>query len=50
MKEMYPDTREDAPLSAPKPRGGPVQVKFFGDSNHAEENITRRSQTGILLY
>ena len=38
------------PLNAPAPRGLPLQVNCFVDSDHAGDRITRRSQTGIILY
>ena len=50
MKEMYPDAKEELPLNAPEPRGNSVQINCFVDSDHAGDKITRRSQTGILLY
>ena len=50
MKEMYPDTVEDMPPNSPPPRGNPVEVNCFVDSDHAGDKVTRRSQTGILLY
>jgi hypothetical protein len=50
MKEMYPDAIEDLPPNAPPPRGNPVEINCFVDSDHAGDKITRRSQTGILLY
>ena len=50
MKDMYPDAVEDFPPNAPPPRGNPVEINCFVDSDHAGDKITRRSQTGILLY
>jgi hypothetical protein len=50
MKQMYPDAVEDLPLNAPPPRGNPIEVNCFVDSDHAGDKITRRSQTGIILY
>ena len=50
MKEMYPDATEDLPTNAPEPRGNPVQINCFVDSDHAGDRLTRRSQTGILIY
>ena len=50
MKKMYPDATEDMPPNAPEPRGHPIQVNCFVDSDHAGDRVTRRSQTGILLY
>jgi hypothetical protein len=50
MREMYPDAQEDMPPNAPEPRGNPIQVNCFVDSDHAGDRISRRSQTGIILY
>ena len=50
MKKIYVDAKEDTPPNAPEPRGRPVQVYCFEDSDHAGNRVTRRSQTGILLY
>ena len=50
MKEIYPDAVEDLPSNTPKPRGNPVQINCFVDSDHAGDRITHRSQTGILIY
>ena len=50
MKEMYPDASEEVPSNAPPPRGKEVQINCFVDSDHAGDKLTRRSQTGILLY
>ena len=50
MKEMYPDAQEEIPVNAPPPRGKPIQINCFVDSDHAGDRLTRRSQTGILLF
>ena len=50
MKEIYVDAKEELPTNAPPPRGNPVQVNCFVDSDHAGDRLTRRSQTGIILY
>lgn len=50
MQDFYPDAREPIPTNCPEPRGKPVQINCFVDSDHAGNTITRRSQTGILIY
>ena len=50
MKDIYPDAQEDLPPNAPEPRGNAMQVNCFVDSDHAGDRLTRRSQTGIILY
>ena len=50
MKEIYTDAEEAMPTNAPEPRGNPIQVNCFVDSDHAGDRLTRRSQTGIIVY
>jgi hypothetical protein len=38
------------PPNAPEPRGNPVQMTAFVDANHAGNQVTRRSHSGILIY
>ena len=47
---MYPDSVEDMPPDIPPHRGNHVEVNFFVDSYRSGYKVTRRSQTGILLY
>jgi hypothetical protein len=46
---FYGDVTEAIPTNAPKPRGNPVQINVFVDANHAGNQLTRRSHTGILI-
>ena len=50
MKKIYVDAKEEFPSNAPKPRGKSIQLNCFVDSDHAGDRMTRRSQTGILIY
>jgi hypothetical protein len=50
MKLIYVDAQEDLPHNAPEPRGLPLQVNCFVDSDHAGNKVTRRSHTGILIF
>lgn len=50
MKALYPDAMEDMPPNAPPPRGNPFEINCFVDSDHVSDRVTRRSQTGIILY
>jgi len=50
MKELYRDAQEDLPPNAPLPRGRPIQINCFVDSDHAGNSVTRRSQTGIIIF
>jgi len=48
--DFYNGVTEDIPKNAPQSRGLPVQMNVFVDADHAGNPLTRRSQTGILLY
>ena len=50
LREHYPDAEEAIPTNVPTPRGKPVQINCFVDADHAGNLVTRRSQTGILIY
>ena len=50
MRYLYIDDEEDSPPNSPEPKGHPVQMNVFVDSDHDRGRITRRSHTGILLY
>ena len=47
MKELYVDANEEVPGNAPEPRGEPIQINCFVDSDHADDRTIRHSQTGI---
>ena len=48
--DFYPDTEEAVPGDMPPPRGEAVSMHCFVDSDHAGNTVTRRSQTGLLLF
>ena len=50
MKEIYVDACEDLPTNAPIPRGKSVQLNCFVDADHGGDRVTRRSQTGKILF
>ena len=50
MKEIYPDSIEELPHNIPEPLGESVQINTFVVADHAGDNLTRRSQTGILIF
>jgi hypothetical protein len=50
MRDFYPDAKESLPPNAPEPRGEPVQINLFVDADHAGNQVTRRSHTGIILF
>jgi hypothetical protein len=49
-KPFYGDVKEDIPLDKPYPLGSAIDMTCFVDANHAGNMITRRSQTGILIF
>jgi len=50
MKELYPDSEDLLPPKIPEPRGKPVNINIFVDSDHAGNVVTRRSHTGIMMF
>ena len=49
-KEFYGDVKEAIPSNAPKPRGKEVDLRGYGDSDHAGEKLTRRSRSGHFIF
>ena len=47
---VYGDVREELPTDAPEPLGKEVEIHCFVDASHAADKVTRRSQTGILIF
>ena len=47
-KAIYGDVQEPIPPNAPAPRGKPVDLRLYVDSDHAGDKIIRRSRTGFL--
>ena len=50
MSSYYPDAESIWDPEWPKPKGKPVQVKVAVDADHATDQKTRRSKTGILIF
>ena len=48
--DFYCDTKEVIPEAMPPPRGQSVSMHCFVDADHAGNTVTRRSQTGLLLF
>jgi hypothetical protein len=48
-KSMYGDVKEIIPSDDPIPCGKEVDLRLFVDSDHAGEQITRRSRTGFVI-
>ncbi len=49
MKEIYPDAVDVLPHNMPPPRGESVNISVFVDADHAGNQVTRRSHTGIII-
>ena len=50
VKKIYQDAIEDIPINAPVPLGKSVQTNCYVDADHAGDKITRRSDSGVLIY
>jgi len=48
--EHYPGAKEEVPHGAPEIRGRPVEMTSFVDADHAGDQATRRSQSGVLIF
>ena len=48
--DFYRDASEQIPNDMPPPRGHAVSTHCFVDADHAPNTVTRRSQTGILIF
>jgi hypothetical protein len=49
-KTAYADSREQLPDNAPPPRGKPVQMMTYADSNLYHDALSGKSVSGILHY
>ena len=49
-KDFYGDVKEALPTNAPKPRGKEVDLRLYVDSDHANDQRTRRSRTGFFIF
>jgi Reverse transcriptase (RNA-dependent DNA polymerase) len=47
---IYGEVEEELPPKMPKPLGNPVIMTYFVDANHSGDKVTRRSQTGFIIY
>jgi hypothetical protein len=48
--DFYRDAKEAIPADMPKPRGNYMSTHCFVDASHGSDHMTRRSQTGILIF
>lgn len=49
-REFYPDAMEMLPPNAPEPRGWAVQLNMFCNVAHANDHVTRRSTTSLIIF
>ena len=49
-KDIYPGACEELDPKFPPPKGHPLTTGIYFDSNHAHDEVNRRSITGILTY
>jgi hypothetical protein len=49
-KNFYGNVKEAIPLDAPESRGKEVDLRLYVDSDHAGEQLTRRSRTGYFIF
>ena len=50
LQHLYPDAEEEIDPKFPSPRGRPIQTSVWFDSNHAHDQVTRRSIEGTMVY
>ena len=48
--DFYGEVKEVIPDNAPEPRGKPIILRAFMDSDHAYDIVRQRSQTGFRFY
>ncbi len=47
--EFYPDASEDIPRDMLEPKGMEAKLTVYVDADHARNQVTRRSVTGIIM-
>ena len=48
--DFYGDVKEAIPDNAPEPRGKPIILRAFADSDHANDKVRCRSCTGFCFF
>jgi hypothetical protein len=48
--QFYPDALEELPQNMPTPKGPSAELVAFVDADHAHNQVTQHSVTGILLF
>ena len=49
-RQHYPDAKEDVPDNILEPKGTKGQLIIYVDADHAADKVTRRSNTGIIVF
>ena len=49
-RQHYPDAKEDIPDNILEPKGTKGQLLIYVDADHAADKVTRRSNTGIIVF
>ena len=49
-QDFYRDVSEAIPTDMPPPRGHSISTHCFVDASHGSDRVTRRSQSGILIF
>ena len=48
--EKYPNASEEIDEVLPEPRGNPIHSTVYFDSDHAHDQMTRRSVSGVIAF
>jgi hypothetical protein len=48
--KFYGDAKERMPGNAPTAHGKPVEIRCYVDADHAGDKLTRKSQSGIVIF
>jgi hypothetical protein len=49
-KEFYGNVKEAIPLDMPEPLGKDIDLRLYVDSDHAGDQLARRSRTGFFIF
>ena len=49
-RKFYGDVKEPVPPNMPDPRGKEIEIRLYVDSDHAGDQLVRRSRTGFYVF